>query len=83
MKKLIWMSILFCSVLACGIEEDVKQASAECTNMMAAAINKISSLQDDTCLSKEEVTNILRTLLEESKPTESCDINEYMSDNNE
>ena len=73
MKKQIWLLILFSCILSCGIQEEVEEASAECTTLMSSAMEKINSLQDDTCLTKEEIIDILKIVLQSSNSTNDCD----------
>jgi hypothetical protein len=75
MKKIASFLALCFILLSCEIQEDVQQASNECKSAMAAVLDEIKTLQEDSCLTKAQVLTLLETNLQKSKSNHACDVN--------
>jgi trans-2-enoyl-CoA reductase len=73
MKKQGWILILFFIMTSCEIQEDVQQASHECQAAMSSVIDEIKSLQEDSCMTKDDLIKLLGTKLDSLEYRKDCD----------
>ena len=76
MKKIAMFLVLCFILLSCEIQDEVQQASSECKAAMSAVLDEIQILQEDSCLTKDQVLTLLEANLQESKPDYVCDVDD-------
>ena len=55
MNKVVYI-IVFCVIYGCGLETQIDDAAQKCEDQMAAILENI----EDTCLTKEEILELIR-----------------------
>jgi|15BtaG_2_1085339.scaffolds.fasta_scaffold13548_2 hypothetical protein len=65
MKQLFCLLVSF-SVFACApsINEEVEAAASECKIAIAMAMEEVEALQNDACLTKEEIVDFFTAVLQ-------------------